>query len=231
MRRKKFTFTITATFLIPAVFSVVAYFYPIYTARLLPFLPSIERLPLTGVHHKTVRSGENALLIPTDGYVPLQDIPVSLQKAVIATEDKRFYEHRGIDFHGIARAFYADITSHGYSEGGSTITQQLARNLFLNQSQTISRKLTEAFLALQLENYYSKDTILEMYLNNIYYGRGAYGIKEAAKVYFGKRDVSSLNVYQSAYLAGLPQSPTYYAKNLEAAYERELVILRNDGMN
>ena len=123
--------------------------------------------------------------------VPLSAIPPSLQKAVIAAEDARFYSHYGIDFVGIGRALVANLRERRFAQGGSTITQQLAKNFFLSPKKTIGRKLREAELALVLELRYSKKTILEMYLNKIYFGqegaRGIYGVEEAAGFYFSKR--------------------------------------------
>jgi len=113
--------------------------------------------------------------------VPLEKIPQTLQNAVIATEDERFYEHWGIDVVGVARAFMVNISSGGLREGASTITQQLARTLFLTQEKTLSRKIREALLSVQIEKNYSKKQILEMYLNDIYYGEGAYGVESAAR--------------------------------------------------
>ena len=118
--------------------------------------------------------------------VPLEQIPQTLQNAVIATEDERFYQHWGIDVIGVARAFLVNIASGGLREGASTITQQLARTLFLTQEKTLSRKIREALLSIQIEKNYSKKQILEMYLNDIYYGEGAYGVESASRSYFGK---------------------------------------------
>lgn len=158
--------------------------------------------------------------------VTLQQIPKDLQNAFIAVEDARFYEHIGIDFRSILRAIVANISSHGVAEGASTITQQLAKNAYLTQEQTFRRKIQEMFLAFQLERRYTKDEILELYLNQIYFGQGAYGVQAAAKTYFGK-DVSDLDLNESAMLAGIPKSPNYYSplNNLEAAMQRKSVVL------
>jgi penicillin-binding protein 1A len=119
-------------------------------------------------------------------FVPLTSIPKALQDAVIATEDKRFYSHFGIDPLGIARALYQNYRLGRIAEGGSTITQQLAKVLFLTPDKSLERKLKEAVLAIELERRYSKDRILEMYLNQVYFGQGAYGVEAAARTYFGK---------------------------------------------
>ena len=141
-------------------------------------------------------------------------------------EDVRFYEHAGVDPKGIMRAVIANITNKGVSEGGSTITQQLAKNAYLTQDRTLKRKVQEVFLALQLERKYTKDEILELYLNQIYFGQGAYGVQAAAKTYFGK-NVEDLDLNECAMLAGIPKSPNYFSplNNLKAAQERKGVVL------
>ncbi|WP_196594340.1 transglycosylase domain-containing protein [Pectinatus sottacetonis] len=158
--------------------------------------------------------------------VPLAKIPLNLQNAFIANEDARFYEHFGIDPRGILRALWANITNHEIAEGGSTITQQLAKNAYLTQDRTIKRKIQEVFLALQLEHKYTKQEILEKYLNQIYFGQGAYGVQAAAQTYFGK-DVSKLDLSECAMLAGIPRSPNYYSPldNPKAAKQRKTVVL------
>ena len=168
----------------------------------------------------TVHSTENRLP------VPLKDVPKDLQNAFVATEDSRFYSHHGIDPVGILRAVWVNLVHSGVSEGGSTITQQLARNAFLSQDRTFKRKISEALLALKIEQHYTKDEILEMYMNQIYFGQGAYGVQSAAHVYFGK-DASQLTLAQAALIAGLPQSPNYYSpfNDLEASKKRQAVVL------
>ncbi|MBE3551293.1 MAG: PBP1A family penicillin-binding protein [Kyrpidia tusciae] len=168
--------------------------------------------------------------------VPLQDIPINLRNAVIATEDSRFYQHPGIDLRGMARALVRDIASGGKVEGGSTITQQLARWVFLNDQKTFSRKIEEIILAAQLERHYTKDEILEMYLNKIYFGGQAYGVEMAARQYFGV-SVKDLNgqkdpigdLAKCALIAGLPQAPSYYNPFVhpQAAKERRDIVLEN----
>ncbi|EAX48253.1 penicillin-binding protein, 1A family [Thermosinus carboxydivorans Nor1] len=168
----------------------------------------------------TIHSVENRLP------VSINKIPKDLQNAFIAAEDARFYQHIGIDPRGILRAIWANITDRGVSEGGSTITQQLAKNALLSQERTLKRKIQEAVLALQIERQYSKTEILEMYLNQIYFGQGAYGVQAAAQVYFGK-NVENLSLAECAMLAGIPKSPNYYspANNFKAAKERQLTVL------
>lgn len=168
----------------------------------------------------TIHAEENRLPVSLD------QVPENLQHAFLAAEDIRFYDHHGIDPRGIMRAVFANITHNGIAQGGSTITQQLARNAFLTQNRTLERKFQEAILALQIEREYTKPEILEMYMNQIYFGEGAYGIQTAANIYFGKT-VSELDLAQCALLAGLPQSPNYYSpfSNLEAAKTRQATVL------
>lgn len=158
--------------------------------------------------------------------VKISQVPKDLQNAFVAVEDNRFYEHSGIDPRGIIRALYANISGRAVAEGGSTITQQLAKNAYLTQDRTLKRKVQEVFLALQLERQYTKQEILEMYLNQIYFGQGAYGVQAAAKTYFGK-NVEDLDLNECAMLAGIPKSPNYYSplNNLQAAQERKSVVL------
>ncbi len=158
--------------------------------------------------------------------VKLSQVPQNLQDAFVAVEDNRFYDHMGVDPRGIARAVWANIRGRTVSEGGSTITQQLAKNAYLTQDRTLKRKVQEVFLALQLERQYTKQEILEMYLNQIYFGQGAYGVQAAARTYFGK-NVEDLDLNECAILAGIPKSPNYYSpmNNLKASNERKGVVL------
>src|SRR5438067_8961123 len=142
--------------------------------------------------------------------VPLAQIPQSLRDAILATEDRRFYSHWGHDPIGVARAVLQNYRRGRIVEGGSTITQQLAKVLFLTPDKSLGRKLREAVLALELERRYSKDRILEMYLNQVYFGQGAYGVEAAARSYFGK-PVAELNLREAALLAGLPRAPSSYS--------------------
>lgn len=158
--------------------------------------------------------------------VSIRQIPKDLQNAFVAVEDNRFYDHIGVDPKGILRAVVSNITSKEVAEGGSTITQQLAKNAYLTQERTMKRKIQEVFLALRLEQQYTKQEILELYLNQIYFGQGAYGVQAAAKTYFGK-DVSELDTNECAVLAGIPKSPNYYSplNSMEAAQERKATVL------
>ena len=160
-------------------------------------------------------------------FVPLAHVPQALRDAVIATEDKRFYYHWGIDPIGIARAVAQNYRRGRIVEGGSTITQQLTKLLFLTPDKSLERKLKEAVLALELERRYTKDRILEMYLNQVYFGHGAYGVEAAARTYFGK-SVAELNVREAALIAGLPRAPTSYSpfEHGDTAKRRREVVLR-----
>lgn len=158
--------------------------------------------------------------------VSIDDLPPHVVQAVLAVEDRRFYSHMGVDPLGIARAFFVNIVRGGYVQGGSTITQQLAKNLFLSRERTLKRKVQEAMLALWLERKLSKDEILSAYLNRVYLGGGAYGIDAAARVYFNKR-ASELSLRESATIAGLLKAPSRYspAANPELSAQRTETVL------
>ena len=140
-------------------------------------------------------------------WVKLADIPKNMQNALIAIEDHKFYEHDGLSPEGILRAILANISEGEVTQGGSTLTQQFVKNTFLTHEQTMERKIEEAILSVVLEDKYSKDEILEMYLNTTYFGAGATGIHQASKVYFGKH-VSRLSLEEAAVLAALPYAPS-----------------------
>ena len=156
----------------------------------------------------------------------LADMPTYLPRAFLAAEDRRFYSHNGVDFVGIARAFETDVGHRRVMQGGSTITQQIARNIFLNGDQNLRRKLQEAVLAWRIEQIMSKDEILELYLNRTYFGEGAYGVEAAAETYFGK-SAKALTLQESALLAALPKAPSRLdpTNDLDAAIARERIVL------
>ncbi len=194
-------------------------------------LPPIQSLEIPKRPPSVLILGVNGATLTTRGdmggaTVPLGELPDYVPKAFIAIEDRRFYSHHGVDPLGIARAVVADILRRGASQGGSTITQQLAKNLFLTQERTVSRKLQEVVLALWLEHKYSKAEILELFLNRVYFGAGAYGVEAAAQRYFGK-SARHLTLAEAAMLAGLVQSPSRLAPshNPDGAQRRAAVVL------
>jgi penicillin-binding protein 1A len=158
--------------------------------------------------------------------VSLEDIPENLLQALIATEDTRFYDHPGIDYRGMARAFIRNVRARKVLEGGSTLSQQLAKVLFLTPERSYTRKLKEMALALRIEQQYTKREILSLYLNQIYFGSGAYGVEAAAQIYFGK-PARDLNIAECALLAGLPRAPKYYSpfRSPEGARQRRAHVL------
>ena len=159
--------------------------------------------------------------------VPLEKIPRLLTAALVATEDRKFYKHSGVDLKGIARAIFKDIKAGEFVEGASTITQQLSKTLFLTPRKTLVRKLKEAILAFQLERRYTKDEILGLYLNQVYFGSGAYGVESAAKIFFGK-SAKDLTLAECALVAGMPKSPSRYSPlvNPDLALTRRNTVLQ-----
>lgn len=160
--------------------------------------------------------------------VLLKDLPPTLSQAILATEDRRFYDHFGIDLLGIARAMYVNIKAGGIRQGGSTLTQQAAKNLFLTPKRTLRRKLQEVILSLWLEAKFSKDQIFTIYLNRVYFGQGVYGVDAAARHYFGVQ-AKALTAYQSALIAGMLKGPNKYNPytNPKLARQRTEVVLNN----
>ncbi len=159
-------------------------------------------------------------------FVPAYKIPAIVKKAFISIEDQRFYSHSGVDFIGILRALYRDIMAQSIVEGGSTITQQLAKMLFFKPERSLSRKVKEAIISVQIEKRYTKDEILGMYLNKAYFGSRAYGIEAAAQTYFGK-PVGELSIAEAAMLAGLQRAPATYSPFINAektSFRRQLVL-------
>ncbi|HXW43030.1 MAG TPA: PBP1A family penicillin-binding protein [Xanthobacteraceae bacterium] len=194
-------------------------------------LPPIQSLEIPKRPPSVLILGANGATLATRGdmggaAVPLRELPDYVPKAFIAIEDRRFYSHRGVDPWGIARAVIHDVTRRGSAQGGSTITQQLAKNLFLTQERTVSRKLQEVVLALWLEHKFGKAEILELYLNRVYFGSGAYGVEAAAQRYFGK-SARHLTLAEAALLAGLVQSPSRLAPshNPDGAQRRARMVL------
>ena len=185
----------------------------------------------TSPMHAATLLADNGEILATLGegpsrYIPLETIPLDMQNAIVAIEDRWFYEHPGFNPVAILRAIYVDIRAKRKVLGASTITQQLAKNLFLTSRKTLSRKIEELVLAIILEQRYTKDQILELYLNQIYFGKGSYGIEAAARTYLGK-SASELNLADSALLAAIPRSPSSYDPyiNPDLALERRNHVL------
>lgn len=174
------------------------------------------------------RNGDEASKLATNrtGGVSIKDMPEHVPNAVIAIEDERFYEHNGFDIKGIARAFFGNLLAGGITGGGSTLTQQLTKNALLSSERTYKRKVEELFLAVELEKVYEKDEIIEMYLNQVYFGSGAFGINNASKKYFAK-DIQNVTISEAALLAGLLKAPSALDpyNNYEAAIKRRNVVL------
>jgi penicillin-binding protein 1A len=200
-----------------------------WTGAHLPSIQSLE-IPKRPPSIQIVDINGRALATRGDNggeVIPLKTMPSYVPQAFIAIEDRRFYDHYGVDPFGIARAAAANILHRGVSQGGSTITQQLAKNLFLTQERTVHRKLQEVLLALWLERKFSKTQILELYLNRVYFGSGAYGIEQASQRYFGK-SAKQITLAEAALLAGLVRSPSRLAptRNFNGAEKRAQIVLR-----
>lgn len=203
-----------------------------FLQELLPAIPSSQSINnhLAGSWERTYRiiALKSAVdkKLNKNNYVKIQYIPLTMQQAIIAVEDTRFYHHVGFDMEGILRAMLVNMQTGDFSEGGSTITQQLIKNLFLTQEKTYGRKAEEFLLAMDMELRYSKEEILEMYLNSIYFGSGAYGIGDAAKIYFDKSPVN-LNLAECSLLAGLPTAPSLNSPYVDfnAAKQRQAIVL------
>jgi penicillin-binding protein 1A len=195
-------------------------------------LPQIQALENFRPHAVTrIYSVNNVLLdelyLEKRDPVPLSQIPPYLKSALVATEDRKFFTHSGVDIKGIARAIVKDIRARKFVEGASTITQQLSKTLFLTPRKTIVRKIKEAILAFQLERRYTKNEILELYLNQVYFGSGAYGVVSAASIFFGK-SVRELTLAECALIAGMPKSPSRYSPlvNRDLALKRRNIVLK-----
>ena len=169
------------------------------------------------------RMGE---VLKDEHFVPFEELPKNYVNAVIAVEDHRFYEHGAIDIIGIGRALYTNLKNFELQEGGSTITQQVAKNVILGQDQTLIRKISEIFAAFDLENNYSKEEIFAFYVNSAYFGDGYYGIYDASMEYY-KKEPKDLNLDEASMLAGVPNAPSVYAPtvNLDLAKQRQRHVL------
>ena len=161
-----------------------------------------------------------------ENYTKFEDLPKFYLDAVVAVEDRRFYDHGALDYIGIARATWTNIKSFELKEGGSSITQQVAKNVYFTQEKTALRKIAEIFMAFEIEKNCDKNTILEMYVNTSYFGSGYYGIKEAANGYYDKEPID-MNEYECSMMAGVPNAPSVYAptKNPDLASQRQRQVL------
>lgn len=161
-----------------------------------------------------------------NNYTKLDEIPSIYKDAVIAVEDHRFYKHNGIDIIAIGRAAFNDIKAMSFIEGGSTITQQLAKNIYFTQEKKMERKFAEVFMTFEIEKTCSKDEILELYINTSFFGDNCYTVKEASRHYFNKEPINMTD-YESVMLAGIPNAPSIYAptQNLELAKQRQKQVL------
>ncbi len=198
---------------------VGAHLPPIQSLEIPKRPPSIQMVDVEG--RALARRGDLAGEV-----LSLKELPPYVPKAFVAIEDRRFYDHYGVDPMGIGRALVANILHRGVAQGGSTLTQQLAKNLFLTQERTITRKLQEVMLAFWLERKFTKTQILELYLNRVYFGSGSYGIEQASLKYFGK-SARQMSVGEAAMLAGLVKSPTRLApnRNFDGAQQRAKIVL------
>ena len=195
-------------------------------------LPSYERLKSSQAGQMiVVRAADGSEIVtlgPSYGkWIPISRMPKSMQDAMISVEDRRFRDHWGVDPIGIARSVWVRAEKGRWRQGGSTITQQLARNTFLNSNRTFDRKIREAILALALETKFSKDQILELYLNKVYFGGGAYGVDSAARKFFGHSG-EQLSLGEASIIAGLVKAPSHYSPTADAkaAVERAQVVLQ-----
>ena len=159
--------------------------------------------------------------------VRIDDVPPLMKNAILAAEDERFYQHTGVDYVGVLRAAYSNLLTGGRRQGASTITMQVARNVFLSSEKTLTRKVYEALLAFKIEASLSKEQIFEIYINQIYLGQRAYGFASAAQTYFG-RPLAQLSAAEAAMLAGLPKAPSSFNPviNPKRAKQRQLYVLR-----
>jgi penicillin-binding protein 1A len=213
--------------LLITIFSLVAYIS--YTLLELPDIKGINKYN-PPVVTEVYDSQGNVLAhwyVEKRWYIPIDKIPANLKKAALAAEDARFYEHKGIDFIGVLRAILKNVEAGEMVQGASTITQQVTRALLLSSEKSLTRKIKEAILAWQIDALLTKDEILTIYLNQIYFGQNAYGVEAAARAYFGKH-VKDLNLSECAFIAGLPQAPSRYnlQKNRELAMNRHAHVIK-----
>lgn len=178
---------------------------------------ALERTPL---------NEKIATIKAQNGYLDFEEIPKTYSNALIAIEDHRFYTHPGIDIISITRAVYDDIKAMDFVSGGSTITQQLCKNIYFTQEKKLTRKVAEVFMAFKIEKKYSKEEILTLYINTCYFGSGYYGLQEASYGYFSK-DPKDLSLYECSLLAGIPNAPSVYSLNInpDLANKRQKYVI------
>lgn len=226
--------------LIVLVIAAVAYYYAGGYASKIREMKTEAVTLVARSNRETFRQNQTSLAYDCNGetlsvlkgekdvyYVDYDAIPIYVKQAIVSTEDKRFFKHGGLDYKGILRALLAMIQDGEVTQGGSTITQQLARTVFLSNEKTWERKIEEMYIAVELESKYSKEDILEFYLNNVYFANGYYGIEAAAQGYFGE-DISHLSLSQMVYLCAIPNNPTMYnpMTNHEKTIQRRNRILK-----
>ena len=218
-------FTAVAIVLIIGITAIIAFIY-------INSLPTMEELSPSPIAQTSKVYDIDGNLITefhaeeNREIIPFSSMSDNIINAIVSIEDKRFYEHQGVDYIRIIGAAIADIRAGELAEGASTITQQVVKNIYFSHEKTWRRKINEALIAIQLERNYTKDKLLEMYLNTIYFGTGTYGIEKASEVYFGK-DASALSIPEAALLAGMVQAPEVYSpfNNMESAkYRRDHVL-------
>jgi len=226
-RRKKIILYILGIFIgAPLILALASYF--IFT-RNLPHIEDLDEYRPNLITKVYSRDGSviGEFYIERRMVVPLRKVPDHLLKAFLAAEDAKFFKHKGIDYLSIVRAFYKNMSAGKIVQGGSTITQQVAKSFFLSPERRVARKVKEAILAYRIEKRLSKEDILYLYLNQIYFGNGAYGIQAAAVTYYGK-NVEELDIAESALLAGLPKAPSKYSpyQNPKLARKRQRFVIQ-----
>ncbi len=225
-----FKFLLKWAFIAVIFIGTITFAITLYYIHDLPDLAQAEQLKKQ--RKITILAANNTILTNYgdlyNKYVPYKDIPKVLINAVVATEDRRFFKHFGVDVFGLVRAFYINYRAGYIVQGGSTITQQLAKIIFLSANKTLKRKIQELVLALYLEYKFSKEQIITMYLNRVYLGSAIYGIDGAAKYYFGK-DIKKINLYEAAIIASVLKAPSKYSptNNIDLAAQRAYLVLLN----
>lgn len=191
----------------------------------IPFVVKGYKMYTVALNEVSIEEKKNEIQ-SKESYTSLSELPQIYKDAVLAVEDHRYYKHGAIDIISIGRAIITDIKAKEFVEGGSTITQQLAKNLYFTQKKEIERKIAEIFMAYEMERTLDKDTILELYLNSSYFGNGYYTVKQASRGYF-KKEPKEMTSYEATLLAGIPNAPSIYApnKNLNLAKQRQKQVI------